>query len=98
MFREEADLITFAANTAGSIQCLPDESGISCWRVSSEYILSTILKIPPDRQNNAQAKKVKAIMQSLGWQHKDFRFSGKVGKGYMRASSGTVKGHVNDGG
>jgi predicted P-loop ATPase len=84
MFREEADLTKFAANSAGNVQCLPDESGIFCWRVSSEFILSAILKIPPERQNNAQPKKVKAIMKSFGWQHKDFKFSGKVGKGYMR--------------
>jgi predicted P-loop ATPase len=84
MFREETDIIKFAENSAGSVQCLPDESGISCWRVSSEYILSTILKTPPEKQNTAQAKKLKGIMQNFGWQHKDFRFSGKVAKGYMR--------------
>jgi predicted P-loop ATPase len=84
MFREEADIIKFAENSAGNLQCLPDESGILCWRVSSEFILSAILKIPPERLNNAQPKKVKAIMQNFGWQHKDFKFSGKVGKGYMK--------------
>jgi predicted P-loop ATPase len=89
MLCEEVDLIKFAATTAGSIQCVPDESGILCWRVSSEYILSTILKIPPEKQNNSQAKKVKAIMQNFGWRHKDFKFSGKVGKGYMRKRAGS---------
>src|SRR5262249_33925227 len=84
MFREETDIIKFAENSAGNVQSFPDESGILCWRVSSEFILSGILKIPPERQNNSQTKKVKAIMQNFGWQHKDFKFSGKVGKGYMR--------------
>jgi hypothetical protein len=99
MFREEADILKFAACSSGNVQCLPDESGILCWRVSSEFILSAILKIPPERLNNAQPKKVKAIMQNFGWQHKDFKFSGKVAKGYMRKSlaSDTVKGNVNDG-
>jgi predicted P-loop ATPase len=89
MFREEADIIEFAKITAGSVQCLPDESGILYWRVLSEYILSTILKIPQEKQSNAQAKKVKAIMTSFGWKHKDFKFSGKVGKGYSRESAGS---------
>jgi predicted P-loop ATPase len=84
MFHEEADIVTFAASTAGSVQCLPDESGISCWRVSSEYILSTMLNIPAEKQNTSQAKNLKAIMQKFGWQHKDIKLSGKVVKGYMR--------------
>jgi predicted P-loop ATPase len=94
MFREEAGIIEFAKISAGSVQCVPDESGISCWRISSEYILSTILNISPEKQNTAQAKKLKAIMRNFGWQHKDFKFSGKVGKGYTRkrVGSGTVKG------
>jgi len=95
MLREEPDIINFAETSAGSVQCLPDESGSLCWRVSSEYILSTILKIPPDKQNPAQAKKLKPIMQNFGWQHKDFKFSGKVAKGYMRKRADT--GNVNDG-
>jgi hypothetical protein len=99
-FREEANLIEFAKNSAGHVQCISDESGSLCWRVSSDSILSVILQIPQEKQNNSQAKRVKAIMQNFGWQHKDFKFSGKVAKGYSRkkAGSGTVKGNVNDGG
>jgi len=83
MFREEADIIDFAKKS-GSVQCFSDESGISCWRVPSEYILSTFLNIPAEKQNTAQAKKLKQIMQNFGWQHKDLKFSGKVAKGYTR--------------
>jgi predicted P-loop ATPase len=93
MFREEADITQLAKTSA--VQCLPDESGISSWRISSEYVLSTILKISPEKQTPAQAKNLKAIMQKFGWQHKDIKFSGKVAKGYtrQRAGSGTVKGN-----
>jgi predicted P-loop ATPase len=84
MLREEEDIANFAPGTSGSIQSVPDESGILHWRVSSEYISSSILNIPPDRQNNTQCKKVAAIMRKFGWELKDFKFHGKVGKGYTK--------------
>jgi len=61
-----------------------NESNLSYWRVSSEFILTSILKIPPDRQTNAQAKKLATTMRNFGWQTKDFKFGSKTGKGYWK--------------
>jgi predicted P-loop ATPase len=84
MLRDEDDLIAFARESVNNIQVHPNESNLLCWRVSSEFILSSLLNIPPERQNNAQAKKVANIMRKFGWALKDFKFAGKVGKGYWR--------------
>jgi hypothetical protein len=84
MLREDSDIELYSSGSNGNILALPNESGIMCWRVSSEFVLTTLLGIPPERQNNAQAKKVAGIMRKFGWESKDFRFGSKIGKGYWK--------------
>jgi predicted P-loop ATPase len=84
MLREDDDLESFAAGTPANIKAYPNESGILCWRISSEFILTGMLNIAPNLQTTAQSRKVAGIMRKFGWDSKDFRFDGKVGKGYWR--------------
>lgn len=82
------DLIKFAPVSGGNIEQVTNGEGELVWRVTSEFILTTVLKIAPDRQNNAQFKKVAAIMRKWGWTKMDFRFHGKMSKGYERKRDG----------
>ena len=88
MFREKDDLIKFARMSGGSIEQVTNAEGELVWRVTSEFILTTVMKIAPERQNNAQFKKVAAIMRKWGWTKVDFRFGGKMSKGYERKWDG----------
>jgi hypothetical protein len=85
MFRDNKATAKYAAeHKTDHLALLPNESNLDCWRVSSEFILSTILQVPKPRQNNAQAKKVAGIMRGFGWKTRDFKFGRKTGKGYWR--------------
>ena len=88
MLREKDELIKFASVSGGNIEQVTNAEGESVLRVTSEFILTAVLKIAPDRQNNAQFKKVAAIMRKWGWTKVDFRFHGKMSKGYERKRDG----------
>ena len=88
MFREKDDLIKFASMSSGNVEQVTNAEGESVWRVTSEFILTTVMKIASDRQNNAQFKTVAAIMRKWGWRKVDFRFGGKMSKGYERKWGG----------
>ena len=82
------DLIKFAPMSGGNIEQVTNGEGESVWRVTSEFILTTVLKIAPDRQSNAQFRKVAGIMRKWGWTKIDFRSHGKMSKGYERNRDG----------
>jgi hypothetical protein len=85
MFRDNRATAKYAAECkTDHLALLPNESNLDCWRVSTEFILSTVLQVPKDRQNNAQAKKVANIMRDFGWKTRDFKFGRKTGKGYWK--------------
>ena len=86
--RRANDLIEFARMTSGSIAQLSNAAGESVWRVTSEYILTTVMNISPERQGPPQFKKVAAIMRKWGWTKIDFRFGAKMCKGYERKWDG----------
>ena len=88
MLREKDELIKFASVSGGNIEQVTNAEGELVLRVTSEFILTAVLKIAPDRQNNAQFKKVAAIMRKWGWTKVDFRFQGKMSKGYERKRDG----------
>ncbi len=84
MFREKDGLVNFASLSGGNVEQVTNAAGESVWRVTSDYILTTVMKVQPERQNTAQFKKVAAIMRKWGWTKVDFRFRGKMCKGYER--------------
>jgi predicted P-loop ATPase len=88
MFREKDELVKFAAGSSGNIEQVTNAEGESVWRVTSEFILTAILRLAFDRQGNAQFKKVAGIMRKWGWTKVDFRFQGKMSKGYERKWDG----------
>jgi predicted P-loop ATPase len=82
------DLIKFAPMSGGNIEQVTNGEGESVWRVTSEFILTTVLKIAPDRQSNAQFRKVAGIMRKWGWTKIDFRSHGEMSKGDERKRDG----------
>ena len=74
--------------SGGSIEQVTNAAGESVWRVTSDYIITMVMRIAPERQGNAQFKKVAAIMRKWGWTKVDFRSRGKMCKGYERKWDG----------
>ena len=54
------------------------------FRVSTDYLLTTVLGIAKDRQHNNHTKRLAAIMRHLGWTHpeKPMRFGKTLGRGF----------------
>jgi hypothetical protein len=44
-----------------------DDKGEPEWRVASDYLLTSILEIPKEHQNNNQTKRLASVMETLGW-------------------------------
>jgi hypothetical protein len=85
MFRDNRATAKYAAECKTEHFVLrPNESNLDCWRVSTEFILSTVLQVPKERQTNAQARNVASIMRGFGWATRDFKFGRKTGKGYWK--------------
>jgi predicted P-loop ATPase len=83
MFNDPTDVENFWTDNQG-VDIAPNESGVNCWRVPSELILSTALGIRPEYQNNAQFKKIAVIMSRFGWKSRDVRFKSRVVKCWIR--------------
>ena len=57
-------------------------------KIHSTFLLTHILRISPDKQNPFMLKRLKNVMDSIGWEYKDnVRVDGKQGKGYQRRDS-----------
>jgi predicted P-loop ATPase len=48
-----------------------DEHGNPEWRVSTSYLLSSLLRIPTERQHNNHTKRLADVMRNLGWVRRD---------------------------
>ncbi|MBK7362185.1 MAG: virulence protein E [Micavibrio sp.] len=72
-------------DTLGTVQ---GEKAGDIYRVSTAELMTNYLKIPPDRQNTAIAKRIVPVMRQLGWEGpKTLRLGpGKVQKGFIRAA------------
>jgi predicted P-loop ATPase len=81
-------LESFAPMSAGSIvlwQGAPGEP--SEWRVSSDYVCKTFLRLDPDRVNSSTSRRLGAVMRRLGWTGpKPIRFQ-KVVQGYTKPAT-----------
>src|SRR5262249_14440208 len=72
--RELARLIRLASRRfegsfviEGSFARAADTHGDPEWRVSTDYLLTNVLSLPKERQNNNHTKRLAAIMRGLGW-------------------------------
>ena len=52
------------------------------WRISSNFLLSTVLSIPQERQNNSHTKRLAGIMRGLGWTRSETTI--RIGKAVCR--------------
>ena len=77
MFREKDDLIKFAPMSGGNVEQVTNAEGELVWRVTSEFILTAVLKIAPDRQNNAQFQEGRSDHAEVGLEESRLSISRK---------------------
>ena len=70
----------------GKFALASDELGNAQWRVSTDHLLSDILLIPDERQNNAHTKRIGETMRSIGWHRNEdpMRIGKTLKRGYVR--------------
>jgi predicted P-loop ATPase len=70
----------------GSFAKGADANGDPEWRVSTEHLLTNVLSLPKERQNNNHTKRLAAIMRGLGWARSDevLRFGKEVKRGFTK--------------
>jgi hypothetical protein len=70
----------------GSFTRAADARGDGEWRVASNYLLSTLLAIPPERQTNNHTKRLADVMRNLGWTRKEkvMRIGDVVCRGFVK--------------
>ena len=71
----------------GLFCCSLDDRGNPEWRVSTYYILTTVLGMTKDRINNRDTKRLAAIMRDLGWSQPEdpIRIGNKTCRAYTKA-------------
>ena len=82
-----ARLIRLKNGIEGSFAKAADGNGDPEWRVSTDYLLSYVLRLPEERQNNNHTKRLAAIMRSLGWLRSEevLRFGKGVKRGFTKS-------------
>jgi energy-coupling factor transporter ATP-binding protein EcfA2 len=53
-------------------------------QVSTAELLSTVIGLPVERQNQAHTKRLAILMRKLGWTQTKFRLGGQIVRGYVR--------------
>jgi putative tryptophan/tyrosine transport system substrate-binding protein len=78
----------------GSFVKAADANGDPEWRVSTDYLLTDVLSLPKERQNNNHTKRLASTMRRLGWTRSEetLRFGKVVKRGFTR--KGNVTGDV----
>jgi predicted P-loop ATPase len=68
------------------------KGGAREFRVSISYLLSDVLRIPPERQHQNHASRLAVVMRNLGWLRSDkvLRIAGAVCRGYTKPFSARV--------
>jgi predicted P-loop ATPase len=74
----------------GSFVKASDKLGDPEWTISTDFLLSNVLSLPKERQNNNHTKRLAAIMRSLGWVKSDevMRFGEKIKRGFTKPCDG----------
>jgi hypothetical protein len=64
-----------------------DGRGDPEWRVSTDFLLTDVLNLPKERQNNNHTKRLAGIMRSLGWIRSEevMRFGKEVKRGFTKS-------------
>jgi Virulence-associated protein E len=92
--RELARLIRLASRRVegsfvieGSFAGAADANGDPEWRVSTDYLLTDVLSLPRERQNNNHTKRLAGIMRGLGWLRSEtpMRFGKAVARGFRKS-------------
>jgi hypothetical protein len=83
------ELIENGRDRDGNFSSAADEHGDPEWRVSTNYLLSLVLFIPKDRQNNNHSKRLAAVMRNLGWTRSEttMRIGEVVCRGFTKPST-----------
>jgi predicted P-loop ATPase len=70
----------------GEFAVASDANGNGQWRVATDYLLTEVLSIPVERQNNNHTKRLAAVMSLLGWTRNETTMRiGKIAKrGYVK--------------
>jgi predicted P-loop ATPase len=63
----------------GDFALASDANGNSEWRVSTNFLLSQVLSISPERRSDAVTKRLAGVMRSLGWTRPESTI--RIGKG-----------------
>ena len=82
-------LISKAKDVEGKFCKGADDVGNPVWRVSSDYLLTEVLNLPPEHRDDRHPKRLKSTMRLLGWEKADNpMWFGKVQKrGYVAPRS-----------
>jgi predicted P-loop ATPase len=74
----------------GNFAKAADARGDPEWRVSTDHLLSNVLRIPEDRQNNNHTKRLAGIMRNLGWLRYEtpLRIGKEVRRGFTVSCAG----------
>jgi predicted P-loop ATPase len=59
------------------------------WRVSSDYLLTDVIGLPKERQNNNHTKRLASLMRGLGWDRNEtvMRIGSGVARGFTQKSN-----------
>jgi hypothetical protein len=62
------------------------------WRVSSDYLLTDVIGLPKERQNNNHTKRLASLMRGLGWDRNEsvMRIGSGVARGFTQKRKDTV--------
>jgi predicted P-loop ATPase len=85
-----AGMIRNEHQVPGSFVNASDERGNPEWRASTDFLLTDVLNLPKERQNNNHAKRLAGIMRGLGWIRSEevMRFGKEVKRGFTKSCGG----------
>jgi hypothetical protein len=71
----------------GSFAKGADANGDPEWKVSTDHLLTNVLMLPKERQNNNHTKRLAGIMRGLGWARSEgvLRFGKEVKRGFTKS-------------
>jgi predicted P-loop ATPase len=86
---ELARLIRLGKQIEGCFTKAADLRGDPEWRVSTDHLLTNVLGLPKERQNNNHTKRLAGIMRGLGWFRSEevMRFGKVVKRGFTKSEA-----------
>jgi hypothetical protein len=70
----------------GKFDLASDARGYPEWRISTDYLLTEVIGLAKERQNNNHTKRLSAVMRALGWTRREqtMRIGTIAVRGYFR--------------